>query len=116
MGIEALSRGAARAIFVENNRAALPVLRANLKSLGLESRSQVLQRRSTQGADIVFLDPPYNLEREYTRTMEALGAELSPMVIAQHDIRLKLADQYGGLTRRRELRQGDNVLSFYEIS
>ncbi len=41
VGIEALSRGAARAVFVEKNRAAIQVIRANLKSLNLEDRAQV---------------------------------------------------------------------------
>jgi 16S rRNA (guanine966-N2)-methyltransferase len=127
VGIEALSRGAARAIFVEQNRAALGVIRANLRSLELEDRAQVLQGRAAavlpgMRADIVFLDPPYRLEREYEVAMELLGGAEAPrglkpalqLVIAQHDVRQKLAAGYGGLRRTRELRQGDNVLSFYE--
>ena len=119
VGIEALSRGAARAIFVEQDRRALNVIRANLRSLGLEDRAQVLQGRAMAllpaiRADIVFLDPPYRLEREYATAMELLGMKPPPRVIVQHDIRQKLAAGYGGLHRIRELRQGDNVLSFYE--
>jgi 16S rRNA (guanine966-N2)-methyltransferase len=118
VGIEALSRGAARAIFVETNRAAIQAIRANLKALGLEARSSVLQLRATQAlpglrADIVFLDPPYPMESEYPKTLDLLGAKPPELVMVQHDVRLKLADSYGGLTRNRELRQGDNVLSFY---
>jgi len=119
VGIEALSRGAARAIFVEQNRAALAVIRANLRSLELDDRAQVLQGRAaavlpTIRADIVFLDPPYRMEREYATAMELLGAKPRALVIVQHDVRQKLADAYGVLRRTRELRQGDNVLSFYE--
>jgi 16S rRNA (guanine966-N2)-methyltransferase len=119
VGIEALSRGAARAIFVEQNRAAAAVIRANLRSLGLENRAQVFEGRATAQltairADIVFLDPPYLLEREYAAAMERLRARPPALVIAQHDVRQKLAAVYGGLKRTRELRQGDNVLSFYE--
>jgi 16S rRNA (guanine(966)-N(2))-methyltransferase RsmD len=119
VGIEALSRGAARAIFVEQNRAALAVIRANLRSLELEDRAQVLQGRAAAvlraiRADIVFLDPPYRMEREYEAAMELLGAKPGALVIVQHDVRQKLADAYGVLRRTRELRQGDNVLSFYE--
>lgn len=119
VGIEALSRGAARAIFVEQDRRALNVIRANLRSLGLEDRAQVLQGRAMAllpaiRADIFFLDPPYRLESEYATAMELLGMKPPPRVIVQHDIRQKLAAGYGGLHRIRELRQGDNVLSFYE--
>ena len=120
VGIEALSRGAARAIFVEQNRNALGVIRANLKSLGLEGRAQLLQARaraafSALRADIVFLDPPYRLEREYTAALNALGTNPPHLLILQHDVRLALPDSAGRLHRTRELRQGDNVLSFYEL-
>jgi 16S rRNA (guanine(966)-N(2))-methyltransferase RsmD len=119
VGIEALSRGAARAIFVEQNRNALGVIRANLKSLGLEGRAQLLQTRAQAAlsdlrADIVFLDPPYRLEREYTAALNVLSTNPPHVVILQHDVRLALPDPAGPLRRTRELRQSDNVLSFYE--
>src|SRR5580700_3759034 len=118
VGIEALSRGAARAIFVEQNRAAVGVLRENLQSLGLEARSDVRQARATAlvgkiEADIVFLDPPYALEGEYVTALTKLGANPPPLVIVQHDVRLKLAPAYGALQQTRVLRQGDNCLSFF---
>jgi 16S rRNA (guanine966-N2)-methyltransferase len=115
VGIEALSRGASRAIFVEHHRAAVNIIRENLRSLGLEARAQVRQGRVLSmlpkiEADIVFLDPPYALEKEYGLALETLA---SCLVIVQHDVRLKLAESYGGLHRTRELKQGDNILSFY---
>jgi 16S rRNA (guanine966-N2)-methyltransferase len=69
VGIEALSRGASIAIFVEHNRAAVNVIHENLRSLGLEARAQVREGRSLQAlkkieADVVFLDPPYELAKE----------------------------------------------------
>jgi 16S rRNA (guanine966-N2)-methyltransferase len=121
VGIEALSRGAAKAIFVDTSRVAVRVIRANLRLLGIEDRSLVLQLRATRivpgmYGDIVFVDPPYRLEREYGEMLELLGAAPPKLAIVQHDVRLKLADSYGRLTRTRELRQGDNVLSFYEAA
>jgi 16S rRNA (guanine966-N2)-methyltransferase len=118
VGIEALSRGALKSIFVEQNRAAVNVLRQNLKSLELEARAQVLQGRTTAllggiHADIVFLDPPYALEGEYLTALTKLGARSPHLVIVQHDVRLKLAPAYGALQQTRVLRQGDNCLSFY---
>ncbi len=74
LGIEALSRGAARCLFVENDRRALAVLRGNLESLGLVDRSNVtvvdlLRESATEGslrlrellagATLVLADPPY---------------------------------------------------------
>src|SRR5438067_6820546 len=74
VGIEALSRGAAHAYFLERNRAALEAIRENLATLGLERRSTVvagavLLTLEQQRASIVFLDPPYDQEREYAAAM-----------------------------------------------
>src|SRR5882724_5295700 len=62
VGIEALSRGARKAIFIEQNRAAVGIIRRNLKSLEIEVRAEVRQGpvSSVLGSldgDIVFLDP-----------------------------------------------------------
>jgi len=118
VGIEALSRGASRVVFVEQNRAAVNVIRQNLKALDIESRTQVLQGRATAlmggiRADIVFLDPPYDLAAEYETALAKLGAQPPKLVIVQHSVRLKLAESYGALRQTRALRQGDNCLSFY---
>ncbi len=118
VGIEALSRGAAKAIFVEQKFAAVRAIRENLRSLEIEARAEVRQGRATAmlphiAADIVFLDPPYALENEYTTTLELLGEKPPALVIVQHPPRLKLGESYGALHRTRLLKQGDNALSFY---
>lgn len=118
VGIEALSRGARRAIFVEKNRAAVEVIRQNLAALGLESRAEVYTGKTVQvlervKADIIFLDPPYESATEYEAALAALGAKDSNQVIAQHASRTTLKEEYGRLTRYRILKQGDNSLSFY---
>jgi len=64
LGLEALSRGAAHATFLENGRAALGVLRANVQACGAEARCTVLPadaRRPPvgQACGLLFLDPPY---------------------------------------------------------
>ena len=117
-GIEALSRGARHAFFLERNRTALEAIRENLASLRAEARATlvpgpVLKTLDNHHADIVFLDPPYDLEREYTAAMDLLGADPPGLVIVQHSIRKSLADDYGTLHRTRSVKQGDNVLSFY---
>src|SRR5579871_1024323 len=86
VGIEALSRGAARAIFVEQNRPAVTVIRENLRSLALESRAMVRAGRAAAvlpslEADIFSLDPPYRLEPEYERSMTILGEKRPALVI-----------------------------------
>ena len=114
VGIEALSRGARRAIFVERNGRALEVLRENLKSLGIEGKATVARVLSEKHeADIAFIDPPYHLEGEYRSALETLADTPCELVIAQHATRFALEDRYGRLTKGRVLRQGDNCLSFF---
>ena len=118
VGIEALSRGAVRAIFIERHRPAAECIRENVASLGLQQRAEVLQGRVLQyltqrKADIVFLDPPYSLEAEYAEALAILGNEPPPLALVQHSSRFELEDEYGCLRRTRELRQGDNTVSFY---
>ena len=118
VGIEALSRGAARAVFIENDRQAGAVIRENLRALGLENKAQVLCRTVVVAlpgiaADIVFLDPPYSKAEEYDSVLTWLGESPPALVIAEHARRTDLRPAYGLLQRTRVLRQGDSTLSFY---
>jgi 16S rRNA (guanine(966)-N(2))-methyltransferase RsmD len=119
VGIEALSRGAARALFIERSRGAVEVIRENLQSLGIVDRAQVAHGKATLWiprftADIAFVDPPYSVENEYGAALALLGERPYTLVIAQHAARFALAPQYSKLQRTRVMRQGDNALSFYE--
>jgi 16S rRNA (guanine(966)-N(2))-methyltransferase RsmD len=119
VGLEALSRGARHAWFLERGRPALGVIRENIDALGVQDRSTVLSgpvllSLPRQGAEIVFLDPPYDQEREYRSALELLGAAPPSLVIVQHSVRLELPEAVGALTRGRVVRQGDNALSFYQ--
>jgi 16S rRNA (guanine(966)-N(2))-methyltransferase RsmD len=118
VGIEALSRGAAHAWFLERNRRALDAIRKNLASLGLERRATILAGKALVALDrcpggIVFLDPPYDQADEYAGALDLLGARPPALVIAQHAVHLTLKDAYGGLHRTRMVKHGDNALSFY---
>ena len=120
VGIEAISRGAVRAIFIERSKAAEKVLRENLASLGVEDRAVVALGAtasliSRYQAGIVFLDPPYDREAEYALVLHLLGENPPERVIAQHSVRFELGDSYGALRRTRVVKQGDNALSFYEV-
>ena len=141
VGLEALSRGAARVTFVERSPAALKVLRGNLERLGVESGFTVraesvaafLRAAAKASAkpipegvakpgryEVVYLDPPYDAAQEYAATLGVLGEApgiLAPgaLVIAEHRRKQSLEDQYGSLKRTRLLEQGDAALSFYAV-
>lgn len=121
VGIEALSRGARRVIFIESAPAAVAVIKENLESLSIRGRSEVWaapasRRLKETEADIVFVDPPYQLENEYALAMKLIAKNPPRLwVVVQHSFRFKLEDRYGELSRTRIVRNGENALSFYRL-
>jgi len=118
VGIEALSRGARQAIFIEKNRATADLIRSNLSALGATGRARVIHAPAVSHllnieADIVFIDPPYPKEQEYRAALEALEAKPPRLTVVQHASRFQLKDSYGPLRRTRVVKQGDNSLSFF---
>lgn len=121
VGIEAISRGARLAVFIERDADAADLIKANLASLKAEGRARVIAGGAPQSLgsinvepDIVFLDPPYPKDREYGASMKALSARPPGLVVAQHSARFALEEEYGPFRRTRLLKQGDNALSFYK--
>jgi 16S rRNA (guanine966-N2)-methyltransferase len=131
IGIEALSRGAAEVVFIENHAPAVTLIRRNLESLGTNTGVTVLAVDALRGLALlaarintgapafncVFLDPPYDAAEDYSRVLEFLGSAdlLAPggIVIAEHRRKFDLREEAGELRRFRVLRQGDAALSFY---
>lgn len=118
VGIEALSRGASSVTFVEHDRLALEALRANLKSLGIEKRTNVIAKKvraalSRPFPGIVFVDPPYEAEAEYLNCLQYFGENPPDLLLMQHDRRLVLPEKSGKLELKRQLKQADNWISFY---
>jgi 16S rRNA (guanine966-N2)-methyltransferase len=128
LGLEALSRGAPAAVFVERDGAALGALRRNLREAGLEGRGTIL------GADVcsalrrlaaandrfswVFLDPPYVKETAGVLA-ELCGSALltaCAVVIVEHDRRNEPPASVGCLFLTDRRQYGDTELSFYRAS
>ena len=126
VGLEALSRAAAHATFVERDPCALEALEENVRTLGVESRVVVargdvarqLERLASGGRrfEIVFLDPPYALDVG-EQALAALGAGAllaeDGVVIAQHFTKRPPAAEYGILRAFRARRFGETTLTFF---
>jgi 16S rRNA (guanine966-N2)-methyltransferase len=130
IGIEAVSRGAREAIFVEMHAATAKLIRANLAGLGIDRGAQILESdvlRALENisarhvlGDFIFMDPPYDREQDYTRVLEFLDSSrlIAPygIVIAEHSRKVELPDRLTRLERTRLLAQGDAALSFYRLA
>lgn len=122
IGIEALSRGAARATFVERHRDAVAVIRANLARTRLAEAASVhgepverfLARPAEDRYEIVILDPPYD-ERAILAPLSGLAPLLAPggMVVVKHFWRTEIP-AVAGLRPVRERRFGETMLTFLE--
>lgn len=125
-GIEALSRGAAHATFVERDPAAGRVIAANLERSRLADRATIviadavawLRRPGTAvhgPFSVVVLDPPYGETALIAATLEPLGSLLVPgaRVVAKHFWRDGPPARVGLLASERERRFGETALTFY---
>jgi len=123
VGIEALSRGAAHATFVDRSRRSCQLIEANLELCKVPEEQRDIYcaeamefvKQTRENWDLVFLDPPY--ETDYTRILHLLGSRplLSDggLLIVEHHHKTDLQETIGKLRRTRVLKQGDSSLSFY---
>lgn len=125
IGIEALSRGAETADFVEQNGAAAAVVRANLAHTGFADVAKVHQtavaaflRRSLPPYDLITMDPPY-ADPEIVPTLIRVGesglVQSASVVAIGHSPRVALPERTGRLVRLRERCHGDSCVSIYEV-
>ncbi|HEV3319048.1 MAG TPA: 16S rRNA (guanine(966)-N(2))-methyltransferase RsmD [Solirubrobacteraceae bacterium] len=124
LGIEALSRGAVRAVFVEPDRAAIGALQSNLAALGLTGEQAQLRREHAEEAlgrarkcketyDLLLIDPPYGRALQLgPRLSAALGGVLAPQarVVLESDRRTPLRL---GLALEKERRYGDTTIAIH---
>ena len=131
IGIEALSRGAETADFVEQNAAAAAVVRANLTHTRYADVARVFQesvstflaraeRNSAQAApyDLIVMDPPY-ADPDLVATLERVGrsplVESGTILAIGHSPRVTLPERAGRLVRLRERCHGDSCFSIYDV-
>ena len=127
-GIEALSRGAAHATFVEHDAGAVKTIRANLERAGLSGHDRATLVRADVPAwlrgqgrlrdavyDLVLVDPPYDETDLLVTSLEGVARLLSPdaRVVAKHFWRTAPPALVGLLASERERRFGDTALTFY---
>ncbi|MBA3464030.1 MAG: 16S rRNA (guanine(966)-N(2))-methyltransferase RsmD [Deltaproteobacteria bacterium] len=126
LGIEALSRGAARVTFVDGGKPALTAVRANLAQLGLTDRAEVIAGDAVSHAArlvpgtpwrVVFVDPPYASELASKAVLALPRAHLAPnaVIVIEHDRRNAPPDALGSLLRTDQRRYGDTMISFFEV-
>ena len=122
IGIEAVSRGAKQAVFVENNRQHLLLLKKNISLLPSREQVPIVEssvldflKRNKTPFDLIFLDPPYEDDLEGLLQTLAQCDTIGPdsLVIVEHFHKKNIPDQIGDLSLLRRYPYGGTALSFY---
>lgn len=126
MGLEALSRGAAFCVFVDQNAEAARIIRDNIELCGASERSRVIQdsavsairRLASKGElfDLIFMDPPY--AKGYIRqTLEFLDAvaEREALLVAEGHKKDETPQSLGPWIKESERRYGYTLIAFYSM-
>ncbi len=126
LGIEALSRGAAEAVFIDSGRDAAAIIARNLESTGFRDRGRIISRdfraalASLESAHrrfgLIFIDPPYG-KGLVEKTLDLLGSSSIPeagaIVVAEHSARDGLGAEFGRLRNIDRRSYGDTALAFF---
>ena len=128
LSLEALSRGAASALLVDESVEAAGLIRRNLETLGFTDQARIwsqsvgkaLSRLADEGAayDAIFLDPPYDhgwVDKVLAMISQRRVLHVGGIVVAEHSVRETVGERYGELARRDRRRYGDTVLSFFGL-
>ena len=122
LGIEALSRGAARCVFIDENREACAVVRQNLKAAGLFEKASVAGQGAAQYLsacreqfDLILLDPPYRRDA-VAAVLPAVAAVTAPggVVLAETEYGAPLPERCGCLVLKKQYKYGKSAFARYE--
>ncbi|MCQ9207230.1 MAG: 16S rRNA (guanine(966)-N(2))-methyltransferase RsmD [Omnitrophica bacterium] len=126
-GIEALSRGAHTAIFIDKSARSVKTIKSNLLSLGYAApRAQVFKKdgvgaieafgKVSAKFDIAFIDPPYHKGLAKNALLKIDACDIlaqHSFIIAEHFVKDPLPHEAGRLSLFKQKRYGDTVVSFY---
>jgi len=126
LGIEAVSRGMDRVVFIENDSQALLILKKNIHQCDLDEQAEIISLPVSRGLrllvqrresfHLIFLDPPYG-EHSAGETLTEIGETklVAPdgFVIAEHSHKETVAEYYGSLVLDDQRRYGQTRISFF---
>jgi len=126
LGIEALSRGAKKVTFVDNNLKCIKIIKKNLEGIGITAEAEVykqdafkaIERLSASGAsfDIVFIDPPYYKDlakKALIKLTHYVILSHNNIIVVEHYKKDALPEDLKGMALKKQKRFGDIFLSFY---
>ena len=128
LGIECLSRGANKCVFVDNSKESLNIVKSNIKKARLENESTILNLEfksaintlglKKQQFDVIFMDPPY-YKNMFSDALSAVDnnnlLKEDGIIVVEHDTVDKFPDNMGRLYKSREKKYGNTTITFYKM-
>ncbi|RXT15066.1 16S rRNA (guanine(966)-N(2))-methyltransferase RsmD [Ammoniphilus sp. CFH 90114] len=129
LGIEALSRGMDKVIFVDMDRKALDVIKTNLERTHFTDQAEVYKNEASRALkalikreelklDLVFLDPPYayqKIESEIAILHDHGVLSPNAFIVAETDVEYQLSDQIGQVVKRKEVEYGNTRITVFQF-
>ena len=125
LGIEALSRGAESAVFIDNHKTALSVIQKNIRACKLEPRSKIIRwnvlanlnclKPAVHGFNLVFLDPPYNtgaIKQSMQNLANSSALEKGAQVVIEHSAREGIPVPLSGFDISSQRRYSNTIFTF----
>jgi 16S rRNA (guanine966-N2)-methyltransferase len=129
LGIEALSRGMDRVIFIDMDKTSIQVVEDNLRTLGFIEQAEVYRNEAQRALkvlakrglklDLVFLDPPYRMKQidEIMQQMQQLEMlQDQAVVLVEHEAGYAYADEIGQFQVRKRSIYGETAITIYHYS
>lgn len=126
LGIEALSRGAQKVYFVDNNKASIHIIKENIENTSFQQKSvilfsdahRVIKKCSIENIqfDIIFMDPPYLKDMIIPMLNAIIEGDLlrrDGIIVIEHDHKDSLPDQVQNLFKMKEKKYGNTMIAIY---
>ncbi len=128
LGIECLSRGANKCVFVDVSKSSIDIVKSNIKKARVESESEVMNvdcktaidklKVKNERFDLIFMDPPY-YENLFVSSLQNISdAQIlsqEGLIVVEHDTVEKLPDNVGKLVKQKSRKYGNTTLTFYIV-
>ena len=128
LGIECLSRGAHKCVFVDKSKESMAIVKSNIKKARVENESTVLNldfksainslALKKEKFDVIFMDPPYyeNMFIECLKSIDKFNLlDEDGIIVVEHDTKDLFEDSIGRLNKSREKKYGNTTLTFYKL-
>ncbi len=121
LGMEALSRGAKKVIFVDNSKESISLINQNTKGaenveIVKSDAERFLESDSLKSVDLAYIDPPYKFDSNSFLKKFFSKVNRNAIVCVEHDKKTKLDDKFGAFKKFKSRTFGKNTLDYYGVS